>query len=621
MSEYLKRVSDIRQDPEQRAAFASRGSQVVVAGPGSGKTYLLTTKAAQILLDSVVRFPHKVGCITFSRQLAAKMEKEFRLLGVHDSERMYVGTVHAFCIAEIVMPAARLLPPHQVPRPFRIASRREVMNSLSVALQKQRQSLPTIEKDKNSIKSNLDKYRRLHFLPEKNDFDGDKLPDSDGYARSSLANLDWRMLSHDYHDHLLSNNPPAIDFVYVEMLALRLVQGSLSLATTLSAKYPWWFVDEYQDLSPLFHRLVTHLVESGQISVFAIGDPDQCIYEELQGSKPYYLEELARTVERISGNRLVTLKTNYRSAQNIIDLSSAVLGKNTGYQSARQVQGDCHAVELIQYSSTEMVKRILRKAADPAFTHESRSVAILVPNRSQLKKLLKALEQNGCWDIKPDKDPEFNAELELVEWVQSLAQWCSGRVYLHEIVSFWSSLYQSAHGAYDAWHQIEIERRLFNALWEVRDGDRLLPAWLEQIKRDVLDEYILTAYEKMRPDDVAEFHQLCSTATTSVRLNQKSVRWFGVKDSSVFLTTFHSSKGLEFDSAIVVDLDNIVDSQNVPELKARLAYVAVSRAESNLYIVISSAGRGFATTLARQSDDKLKYWRCDQSGNLRQLNR
>lgn len=613
MSEYLKRISDIRQDPDQQAAFDCTGSQVVIAGPGSGKTYLLTTKVARTLFESVVTYPHKVACITFSRQLAADLGKEFRTLGIYDTERVYVGTVHSFCIAEIVMPAARLLSSAEVPRPFRIASQQEITDALSLALQKQNTALPNTQRDQRNIKSNLDKFRRLHFSPKNDDFDDVHLPEADGYS-ANLMGLDWRQLSCDYHHYLLHNDPPGVDFVYIEILALRALHRFPTLALTLSAKYPWWFVDEYQDLSPLFHRMVIHLVETKQISVFAIGDPNQCIYEELHGSKPNYLSELAELVGRVSGSRLITLRTNYRSAQNIIDLGDVILGKKTGYQSKLPNQGNCYAVELSNYPLKGMIQRILKKVIPKPATSPRRSIAVLVGTRSQLSEILSVLEPSKDWIVRADKDPDFDANLELVEWVQNIARWCVGKVHFHELLPFWSSLYQAMNGVHYSQHRIECE--LFDALWDARDPNCLLPQWLDQIKCNLLDQVLLHAYAQIRPDDVEEFQQLCDNASSKTRLSQKSVRWFGVQEGDVFLTTFYSSKGLEFDAAIVVDLDRIIGSQSVPELKPRVAYVAVSRAKTDLFILITTSGGEFAQRLRSQHSNVLRYYRCNQNGVL-----
>ncbi len=602
MSEYLNRVQQIEKDTEQWAAFHSEGSQVVVAGPGSGKTYLLTAKVAKLLLEDTVRYPQKIACITFSRQLAEKLVKELRELGVYDAERVYVGTIHAFCIAEILLPAVNLLPPGSIPDPFRIASEEETKNALSAALQLQSKPIPITKND-------LDKFRRRYFLPEEFSFSSNPLPGANNSNWNHLQNLDWRKLAEDYHKHIRKAPHASMDFVQVEMLALHILKTKPSLAATLSAAYPWWFVDEYQDLSPLFHHMAMHLVEQKGISVFAIGDPNQCIYEELQGSRPENLGDLAKMVERVEQNKPIQLLKNYRSPQNIIDVSDCVLEKNNDYQSAdKEMRGGIHVILVKNYPISKLVSRMLRKR-DSIQSNEK--LAILIPGKPTRDSLLPKLEQLNM-DIRLYKDPDFNSHTELLEWLQKLAQWCSGQnVYFYQLTPFWHGFCQP-EGAYADAKHLERERELFDAIRQLRNSAMLLGDWLKEIHQTVLTEVRLVEYEKFRPDDVKEFRQLLKKASTVPRLQNKTVRSFGRIDAKILLTTFYSSKGLQFDTTIVIDLDG-VSRKSVTDLHKRIAYVAVSRAISRLYIFVFNEQGEFAQKLKHASAE---HWVCDTSGNI-----
>lgn len=616
MSEYLKRVSLIEQDKEQSVAFHSGGSQVVLAGPGSGKTYLLTTKAAKLLLEGGVLYPQKITCITFSRQLADELVKKLRELGIYDTERMYVGTIHAFCIAEILLPAVNLLPQGSIPEPFRIASKAERREALSEGLKSQGKCLPQSrnENEIGNIESALDKFRRRYFQPEKYDFSETSFPEASGYSRSNLQHLNWAQFAKDYRQHLILASPASMDFVEIEMLALHILKTQPTLVATLAASYPWWFVDEYQDLSPLFHQMVMHLVQSGCISVFAIGDPNQCIYEELQGSSPASLHELSELVERVSQTRPITLQKNYRSSQNLIELGNLILGRSNPYQSYTENPGQICAIYTSDYSYRELVARILEKANPETGTWR---LAVLTSRRAQIEELME-LEQRDL-DIKPDRDPAFGSNTELVEWLQKLAQWCSEEgICFYELLPFWHMFCQP-WGEDDEAKRLEMERELFQDLWELRDGDMFLPGWLEKIRQSILTQPRLDRYKEVRPDDVKEFNELVQAVSATPRLQSKTVRSFSRK-ARILLTTFHSSKGLEFDATIVIDLDSLWESQSAPHLDERLAYVAVSRARSKLYVLVLNPRGKFARKLQQASIEKLTCWTCDKEGKLRQRN-
>ena len=81
------------------------------------------------------------------------------------------------------------------------------------------------------------------------------------------------------------------------------------------------------------HRVVTSILENTRVNVFAIGDPDQCIYEELSGTNPAYLKELASQVEKRDQSEQVTLLHNYRCTNELIKVSEVIIGEPRGYQS------------------------------------------------------------------------------------------------------------------------------------------------------------------------------------------------------------------------------------------------------------------------------------------------
>lgn len=612
MSEYLKCISEIRKDPDQCVAFYAERSHVVIAGPGSGKTFLLTAKAAKLLLEGQIRYPRKIACITFSRQLGDELVKKLRKLGVYDDGRMYVGTIHAFCIAEILMPAFNILPQDLcIPEQFRVASEAEKTKSIHDALRTQGKILPENDNDRKSIQNDLDKFRRRYFQPEIGGFSAVNLPEASEYSKQFLQDLDWSNFADDYHD-ILQRSFSSIDFVQIEMLALRIIRTTPRLIKTLAATYPWWLVDEYQDLSPLFHQMITYLVQSKYIQVFAIGDPNQCIYEDMQGSKPDSIYELAQTVKQAENSDFIKLRRNYRTPQNLIQVSDLVLGKgDNGYKSSTEEQGEFKQIK-VQNSSKiiETIKALIDKRLGG-------NIGILTFSRKQKKRngksrFVEILDELSSlkYGVQADKDPDFDIKTELGEWLRKAAQWCSGEdVYFYDLLPFWKEFCQLQGD--DQIQQIQAENELFRALWHIRDGNMLLKDWLETIQKELLIQSRLDAYRKLRPDDVDEFQKLVAATSAVPRLQNKTIHLFGKKDATILLTTFHSSKGLEFDTAIVIDLDRISESQSSPELDNRLAYVAVSRAKSRLYILVLNSAGKFARRLKDVSEmpvTQLSLW-------------
>ena len=98
---YLEKLNRLKKDEYQKAAFESQNNTVVLAGPGSGKTTVLTLKA-MYLLNSAVSEPRGLACLTYSREAAREFTERLKELGLVRRKNIFLGTVHSFCLTEIL---------------------------------------------------------------------------------------------------------------------------------------------------------------------------------------------------------------------------------------------------------------------------------------------------------------------------------------------------------------------------------------------------------------------------------------------------------------------------------------------------------------------------------------
>lgn len=94
---YLEKLDRLKKDEYQKAAFESRNNTVVLAGPGSGKTTVLTLKAMH-LLNGVISEPRGLACLTYSREAAREFTERLKELGLVRGKNIFLGTVHSFCL-------------------------------------------------------------------------------------------------------------------------------------------------------------------------------------------------------------------------------------------------------------------------------------------------------------------------------------------------------------------------------------------------------------------------------------------------------------------------------------------------------------------------------------------
>ena len=299
INDYLQiKLKQIEADELQLKAYNSEGNTVVLAGPGSGKTTVLTMKVIRLLSESI-HPPRGLACLTYSREAAREFQERLKLMGLKKRKNVFLGTVHSFCLKEILIPFSRLYPKYGIPNPIKIIS--------------------TSEKNKlfKEIKDSLGfEYLKIEEM------DKERTRDITGYSKINIPSYDVALKTAiAFEDRLLQEG--YIDYISMVKNATILIQNEEYVRRSLEAKFPWLVIDEYQDLGKPLHEMVLGLLSNTKIKLFAVGDPDQSIYD-FQGASPEYLIELSKWEKIDSYTRFTN---NYRSALEIIDGSETVLGR------------------------------------------------------------------------------------------------------------------------------------------------------------------------------------------------------------------------------------------------------------------------------------------------------
>ena len=117
---YLRAARDLEGNEGQWEAYESTLHCVVLAGPGSGKTKVLTIKLARMLVEDV-RTPRGIACITYNNECARELEARLGVLGVESRGRVFIGTVHSFALTQVILPYVKTAG-IDLPDPFRVAT-------------------------------------------------------------------------------------------------------------------------------------------------------------------------------------------------------------------------------------------------------------------------------------------------------------------------------------------------------------------------------------------------------------------------------------------------------------------------------------------------------------------
>jgi DNA helicase II / ATP-dependent DNA helicase PcrA len=281
-------------NPKQDSAVRHPGGHLLIlAGPGTGKTLTLTHRIA-CLIRSGRAAPRQILALTFTRKAAGEMAERIRTLVGEDSAQVRVSTFHRFCLDLLGSEGNG-----SVPDRFTLCSEAD-QRVLARAV------LAGSGKGKRSLVNFLNTVQRIRtaWVLEGSPNDSD-LSDP---------------LYEEYQLRLRSLG--MLDLDELEIEALKLFRGSPEICRVYAERFPWIFVDEYQDTGPVQIAILSALVQTGVTELCAIGDPDQAIYG-FRGARG----SCRRFAEEFPNARSITLTENYRSGESILLGAAALMKK------------------------------------------------------------------------------------------------------------------------------------------------------------------------------------------------------------------------------------------------------------------------------------------------------
>ncbi len=288
------------------AVTTSSGAVLVLAGPGSGKTRVLTHRAAY-RVHSMGADPRAVMAVTFTNKAAREMTSRIvELLGGDQAHLpgMTLGTFHALC-ARILRREADRLP---FTREFVIFDDTD-QNSLMREIVKQL----GLDPKQYSPARLLDTISRAK----------NELIDVTEFASDTYFNEIAARAYQRYQEQLLLNN--ALDFDDLLFWTVRLLRGHDDVRAAYRRRYQHILVDEFQDTNSAQYALL-RLLSGPEPDLFVVGDPDQSIYR-WRGAD---YRNVHRFQEDYPQAQTILLEQNYRSTQTILDVAMAVIDRNPG---------------------------------------------------------------------------------------------------------------------------------------------------------------------------------------------------------------------------------------------------------------------------------------------------
>ncbi len=557
MDEFLK---DLNKE-QKEAVIYGKGPLLILAGAGSGKTRVLTYRTAYLIQKMGVA-PESIALLTFTNKAAEEMRQRVKALGGKAGSLGFAGTFHTFC-AKLLREYGLNVGVNQNFVIFDSDDSESVMKKVLKELDidpkesKPAMFLSVISKMKNDLVSLADAETTA----------GD-------YFRRMVVKV-WRA----YQDKLKSNNAVDFDDLLVKAVSLLKIDR---IREEINERLQWILVDEYQDTNKAQFEL-TKLLAGTKQNITAVGDAAQAIYS-FRGAD---YRNLVLFESEYPKAAMVSLPTNYRSTQNILDTAYGVISNNTTHPTIHlETTGGCG--EMVDFfeagDERDEAKYVVEQARK--ISSIDGVVAILYRTNAQSR----AFE---------DELMRRDIPYKLVGGLRFY-----NRAEIKDLVAYLRVLNNPEE---------EISRARIEKLGKRRADvfDKWLAGKTDKEKSGnpgkLLEEIInavgfLERFDERDEDDVARIeniNELLAVASDfpnvekfleSAALSESEIKQHK-SNAKITLMTVHAAKGLEFETVFVVGLEEglfphsrsiLLGQKEEIEEERRLVYVAMTRAKKKL---------------------------------------
>jgi DNA helicase-2/ATP-dependent DNA helicase PcrA len=593
--------------PQLQAVTLPPVHGLILAGAGSGKTRVLTTRIAWLMSTGQVS-PHGILAVTFTNKAAKEMNARLSALVPINTRGMWLGTFHGLC--------NRLLRAH-----FREAALPQTFQILDSADQ-----LSMVKRLLKNLNIDDEKYppRELcHFI------NGHKEQGVRAAQAEAYDNYTQRRVEFYAEYEAQCNREGVVDFAELLLRCYELLQRNEPLRKHYQERFRYILVDEFQDTNRLQYSWLK-LLSGGGAKVFAVGDDDQSIYG-FRGAEVGNMREFERDY---AGDNIIRLEQNYRSHGNILAAANALI-KNNRERLGKNLWTDAGAGEPIRafegYSDldearfiVDEIRELVRDGVSPT------QMAILYRSNAQSRVLEHELFARGVpykvygglrfferQEIKhalaylrllgnPDDDTAF---LRVVNFP-------TRGIGARSLESLQATAHQMNSSLYNAAASLTGKAGVtvggFIRLVEtLRHETETLP--LPEIVEHIIEKTGLAQHyrvEKEGQERLENLDELINAAATFVDSEgaigeggalasflahaslEAGEHQAGDGDQAVQLMSVHAAKGLEFDVVFISGLEqglfphenSVSQGSEGLEEERRLMYVAVTRARQRLYV-------------------------------------
>ncbi|MFN8245569.1 MAG: 3'-5' exonuclease [Ferruginibacter sp.] len=299
-------------EPQRKAVLHHNGPIMIIAGAGSGKTKVLTTRIAHLMAAHQVD-PFNILALTFTNKAAAEMKERIeKVLGNSEARNLYIGTFHSVFARILRSEASRLgYPPH-----FTIYDTDDAKSVVKTVINEM--NLDDKQYKPNVVYNRISSAKNSLVGPE--DYANDWLLQQED-SRSNRPQI--AAIYDAYVKRCFKNG--AMDFDDLLFNMYKLLKNFPDSLSKYQRKFKYILIDEYQDTNPAQYEIIK-LLGAMHENVCVVGDDAQSIYS-FRGAT---IENILQFQKDYDDVEVVKLEQNYRSTKNILHVANEVIGNNKG---------------------------------------------------------------------------------------------------------------------------------------------------------------------------------------------------------------------------------------------------------------------------------------------------
>jgi len=600
---------------QKKAVIDEKGIFLVIAGAGSGKTRVITSRIARLIVNKNVD-PHTIVALTFTNKAANEMKERIRQQLGESTGMPFLGTFHSYCLRILRNNTDILATPFEA-----------ILDS-----EDQKKILSDIIKRNGVGKRITAKKLSYNISQVKNNMLHKKDAVMEFFSNDRLAQELYNAYEHE------KRASKCLDFDDLLIETVKLFEKNPQFQKEFQENIKHVLVDEYQDTNVVQHLLLKQMtLDTKQKvtvdSLCVVGDEDQSIYS-WRGAT---IENIIHFKQDFKNCKLLKIEQNYRSVQQILEAANSVI-KNNKKRNPKKLWSDKKGRNRIiiitcssEYQEGDMISTFLKVASKKQNLH---SIAILYRAHYQSRAIEESLIRNAI-PYKIVGGIQFYERKEIKDILAYL------RLVINPFdrASFFRVINCPTRGLgqkfeelfYTNWNQnlfsgfVEIAKKLIEDKALTRIKNESLQNFVaafdninEKMKPSKAIEQIITktgylthiknSYDKndaeSRIDNIKELIRATkfmeennvtsiSNFLEEVALMQESAHQFAQEEekNSVTMMTLHAAKGLEFDTVIIVGVEegilpsarSMYESDTLEE-ERRLFYVGITRAKERLLI-------------------------------------